>query len=212
MGGVTLDSETNQNKTRIIYEDGNGTDTVTVIPKEGGMLSTGNHLSGLTPYHLLEGNISVTNTVQVNGFSSTTYTGTNASLTIDTGVDMNTQHGNDASERYGGLVIGKARTGTVGYNPTWLDTLRGGSSQLFSNSTSASFTPTAPTTFNNNGVTLPTNNELNQVNNYVLWSFQTTHRRSTVSSHGMTVEEHYNPSTGFGMIKFRLQQMQSYNI
>lgn len=202
MGGVTLDSETNQNKTRLIYEDGNGSDTTTVIPKEGGKLSTGNHLSGLTPYHLLEGNISVTNTVQVNGFSSTTYTGTNASLTIDTGVDMNTQHGNDASERYGGLVIGKARTGTVGLYPTWLDTLRGGSSQLFSNSTSASFTPTAATTFNNNGVTLPTNNELNQVNNYVLWSFQTTHRRSTVSNHDMTVEEHYNPSTGFGMIKF----------
>lgn len=201
MGGFQVQSDDALSVARVTYENG-GTNSTVIIPKEGGKLSVGVHLSGVTAYHLLEGNLSVSNTVSTNGFSTTLYTGNGSTQSINTGVDMNTQWGNDASERYGGLVWLKDR-GAV-ENNNLFDTLRGTNNQLATNLTIANTSySNSVTAFNNNGFSVGGAAGINtSAHSYASWNFQTTHRRSGTTNHGMTYTEHYNPYTGFTMIKY----------
>ena len=159
-------------------------------------------LSIPTAYHLLQGNLSVSNEVITNGFSTTLYTGNGGAQSINTGVDMATQWGNDVSETYGGLVWGKARSNIL--NNNFFDTVRGPTKMVCSDLTNAEgVDATRLTSFNSTGFSLGSGANLNtSAATYASWNFQTTHRRTGVTNHGKAYTEHYNPFTGFTIIKY----------
>lgn len=172
-------------------------------------------LSIPTSYHLLEGNLSVSNEIITNGFGTTLYTGNGTTQSVTTGIDMSTQWGNDVSETFGGLVWLKSRSNA--YDHGLIDTIRGGSSYLASNSTAIAGTasPAVITSFNNNGFTFGTTGyTMSNANTttYASWNFQTTHRRSGVTNHGKAYTEHYNPSTGFTIIKYEGSGLTGHEI
>lgn len=160
------------------------------------------HISGITAYHLLGGNLSVSNEVITNGFSTTLYTGNGGTQNITTSVDMATQHGDDVSETYGGLSWVKSRSIANGHQ--LYDTVRGATKVIYSQLNNAEATEvTGLTSFNNNGFTIGSLAGVNQnASNQVSWNFQTTHRRTGVTNHGKAYTEHYNPFTGFTIIKY----------
>lgn len=160
------------------------------------------NLSGVTAYHLLGGNLSVDATVLTNGFNTTLYTGNGSTQSINTGIDMDTQWGNDASETFGGLVLIKNRGGV--FHNLLSDTVRGADNYIYSSSTSAKFTYAGSETFTPNGFSVTgTGSEFNaNLATYVSWNFQTTHRISGVTNHGKAYTCHYNPFTGFTIVKY----------
>ena len=166
-------------------------------------ISLGVNLSGITAYHLLQGNLAVSNEVLTNGFSTTLYTGTGASQSVNAGIDMDTQLGNDASEKFGGLVWLKNRD-TAAYNNLLFDSIRGVTNYIMTNSTAAQAVgATMLTSFGSNGFTLGSYIEVNGTSKTnVSWSFQTTHRRTGMTNHGKAYTEHYNPFTGFTIVKY----------
>ena len=159
-------------------------------------------LSIPTSYHLLQGNLSVSNEVITNGFSTTLYTGNGSTQSINTGIDMNTQWGNDVSETFGGLSWIKSRS--LAQPNELCDTVRGINKQIQSNTTSAELSAsTILTSFNVNGFNVSSDGSVNQnLATYASWNFQTTHRRTGVTNHGKAYTEHYNPFTGFTIIKY----------
>lgn len=160
-------------------------------------------LSIPTSYHLLQGNLSVSNEIITNGFSTTLYTGNGATQNITTSVDMSTQWGNDVSETFGGLVWVKYRSGTttaVGHSLN--DTVRGGTKAIYTHATTAETTEvTGLLSFNNNGFNIGTSYSTNVVP-YASWNFQTTHRRTGITNHGKTITNHFNPFSKFGIAVF----------
>jgi hypothetical protein len=176
-----------------------------VIDNIEDIASIDNHigLSGITSYHLLQGNMSLSNTISTNGFSTTLYTGNGSTQSINTGVDMDTQWGNDASEKFGGLVWAKYRSGTttaVGHSLN--DTIRGTTKAIYTHATSAETTEVAGLlSFNNNGFNIGASYSTNTVP-YASWNFQTTHRVSGTTNHGKAYTCHFNPFTGFTIIKY----------
>ena len=111
------------------------------------------HISGIASYHLLQGNLAVSNYTITQGFNTTLYTGNGTTQSINTGIDMSTQWGNDASETFGGLVWGKIRS-TTGDNQLF-DTIRGVGYRVFSDLTNAqNYDINTLSSFNNNGFTL----------------------------------------------------------
>lgn len=160
-------------------------------------------LSGVTPYHLLSGNLAVDNTVITAGMATTLYTGNGATQSVVTGVDMATQWGNDASEQFGGLVWIKSRS-SASYGNYLQDTLRGTGVRVETNSSAAEVSlSTAITSFNNDGFSLGNYaGDNTNLATYVAWVFQTTHRVSGVTNHGKAYTCHYNPFTGFTMVKY----------
>lgn len=160
------------------------------------------HISGITAYHLLQGNLSVSNEVITNGFSTTLYTGNGGTQSTNTGIDMATQWGNDVSETFGGLVWLKSRSAAT--NNYFVDTVRGATKDIYSNATTAETTEaTGLTSFNSTGFNLGTLAGINtNLATYTSWNFQTTHRRIGVTNHGKAYTEHYNPFTGFTIIKY----------
>ena len=201
MGGMQIQSDDALSVARLTYENG-GTNSTVIIPKEGGKLSVGAHMANAAPYHLLEGNLSVSNLVSTNGFSTTLYTGNGTSQSITTGVDMDSQHGNDPSERYGGLVWIKGRS--VVSDNNLVDSVRGVSNTIFTNLTSGQVN--AASNINvllNNGFTTGSSSGTNASGaTYTSWNFQTTHRKSGTTNHGQAYTEHYNPFTGFTIIQY----------
>jgi hypothetical protein len=197
------------NIANIQFEGGDGNKSI-IIPKEGGRLAIGANLSGVAPYNLLAGDLSVSNEVITNGFSTTLYTGSGSANTINTGIDMDTQHGNDASERFGGLVWLKSRS--LVSNNAFFDTVRGATKYVVPNTTDTEITQVASvTSFNNNGFSLGTSFNTNLAT-YVSWNFQTTHRRTGTTNHGKTFTEHYNPFTGFTIIKYEGSGLAGHEI
>lgn len=159
-------------------------------------------LSIPTSYHLLSGNLSVSNEVITNGFGTTLYTGNGTTQSVNTGIDMFTQHGDDVSETFGGLSWIKGRN-----NPTshqFVDTVRGATKAVLSDTTGAETTDANRLNlFNNNGFTIGSNTGVNESTKlYTSWNFQTTHRRTGVTNHGKAYTEHYNKFTGFTIIKY----------
>ena len=164
------------------------------------------------PYHIYNGQVSLTNSVTTTGFSTTLYTGNGATQSITTGVDMDTQWGNDASEKFGGLVWLKSRSATT--NNFLFDTLRGTNNEINSNTTEASATlSNSLTSFNSDGFSLggATGVGTNAAT-YASWNFQTTHRRTGVTNHGKAYTEHYNPFTGFTMVKYEGSGLAGHEI
>ena len=163
------------------------------------------------PYNLLKGEIYADNTVLKNGFSTTLYSGTSANTNIVTDIDMDTQWGDTSNEKFGGLVWIKSRTGTQ--NNVLCDTVRGNTKYIQSNTTNIeSVSSNLITSFNNNGISLSSDNTVNGAFNYVSWNFQTTHRKTGVTNHGKEYTEHYNPFTGFTIIKYEGSGLAGHEI
>lgn len=160
------------------------------------------HISGITATHLLGGNLSVSNKVITNGFSTTLHTGNGGTQAINTGVDMSTQWGNDTSEQFGGLVWLKSRSAAT--NNFLFDTIRGTLNEINSNTTEAQASlANSLTAFNNNGFSVGSAAGINvNAATYTSWNFQTTHRRTGTTNHGKAYTEHYNPFTGFTILKY----------
>ena len=175
-------------------------------------ISLGVNLSGITAYHLLEGNLSVSNEVITNGFSTTLYTGNGATQSINTGIDMSTQWGNDASETFGGLTWIKGRSGAT--SNYLMDTVRGATKNIYSNSLTAETTEaTGLTAFTGTGFNIGALAGMNtSAATYASWNFQTTHRKTGTTNHGKAYTEHYNPFTGFTMIKYEGSGLAGHEI
>lgn len=200
------------NIANIQFEGGDGNKSV-IIPKEGGRLAVGANLSGITAYHIYNGNVEATNTVITNGFSTTLYTGNGGTQSINTGVDMATQWGDDASEMFGGLVWLKSRS--VAGNNILNDTVRGANNVIVTDQTAsqATYSPVTLSSFNNSGFSLSTYGGVNTNSaTYASWNFQTTHRRTGVTNHGKAYTEHYNPFTGFTIIKYEGSGLAGHEI
>lgn len=169
-------------------------------------------LSGVTSYHLLSGSLALSNSVITNGFATKLYTGNGTTQSVVTDVDMATQWGNSASETFGGLVWGKGRSGATSHY--FVDTVRGATKDIYSNATTAETTEaTGLTAFNNNGFSLGTLAGLNtNVATYASWNFQTTHRTSSTTNHGKAYTCHYNPFTGFTIVKYEGSGLAGHEI
>ena len=158
-------------------------------------ISLGANLSGITAYHLLQGNLAVSNSTITKGFGTTLYTSGSAV----TDIDMNTQWGNTAEERFGGLVWLKDRAEAT--NNFLYDTVRGATKEINTNTTEAEATLAGGLTgFTSTGFTVGADAGHNSTtSNMVSWNFQTTHRISGTTNHGKAIVNHYNPFTGFGI-------------
>lgn len=205
MANTVIDGTINLDGTMFI-PSGSSVDFTNGITVNGNSIS----LSIPTSYHLLQGNLSVSNEVITNGFSTTLFTGKSTTQSVVTGIDMSTQWGNDVSETFGGLVWYKDRV-TAGAGHVLYDTIRGINKYVQTNTTSAEGTLTdGLLSFNNDGFNVGTNAILNA--STVSWNFQTTHRRTGVTNHGKTYTEHYNPFTGFTMIKYEGSGLAGHEI
>ena len=165
-----------------------------------------------TAYHIYNGSVEATNTEITNGFSTTLYTGNGTIQNVITGVDMATQWGDDASETFGGLVWGESRSNAIG--SYFIDSIRGFNKILQSNTTGSEITDaTTITSFNNNGFSVGAGLGMNtNLATYASWNFQTTHRRTGVTNHGKAYTEHYNPFTGFTIIKYEGSGLAGHEI
>ena len=163
-------------------------------------LSFGPSLSGITAYHLLQGNLAVSASTTTQGFNTTLYTGNGTTKSITTGVDMDTQWGNDASEKFGGLVWQKYRS-VIGDN-TLIDSVRGAGKYISTNTTGVQGTDNnSLSSFSSNGFNIGASWSLSGAT-AASWNFQTTHRVSGTTNHGKAFTCHYNPFTGFTMVKY----------
>lgn len=160
------------------------------------------NLSSVTAYHLLQGNLAIDSSVITQGFNTTLYTGNGSTQSITTGIDMSTQWGNDVSEKFGGLVWVKSRSAAT--NHGLIDTVRGVGKVVSSSTTSTETADAgALTSFNSNGFSVANSTfSNNNLATYASWNFQTTHRVTGTTNHGQTYECHYNPFTGFTMVKY----------
>lgn len=205
----------------VVFEDGASSNVTVTIPKEGGVLATQSGLdtamstinaSVPAAYHIYNGQLALANTVITTGFSTTLYTGNGTSQSITTGVDMDTQWGNDASEKLGGLVWLKSRS--IVKDNVLADTIRGVNNVVYSNATLAQDTTIGTiTAFNNNGFSLGSNVYPNtNLATYASWNFQTTYRVSGTTNHGKAYTCHYNPFTGFTMVKYEGSGLAGHEI
>ena len=169
------------------------------------------HVSVPTSYHIYNGEVTATNTVVTNGFATKLHTGNGTTQAVVTDVDMDTQWGNDVSEKFGGLVWCKGRSFAAGN--TLFDTVRGVTKMVTTNSTIGESVESGITAFNNNGFSLGSaGNENTNTATYVSWNFQTTHRKYGATNHGKTYTEHYNPFTGFTIIKYEGSGLAGHEI
>ena len=148
----------------------------------------------------LSGSASVSNTTLMAGMSTTLYTGNGTTQSINAGVDLATQWGDTANETYGGLVWIKDRD-TTGWH-RFNDTVRGEGNTIWTNSTGAeAYSALEVTSFNNNGFTGGSNINTSG-SDFASWIFQTTHRIAGTTNHGKAYTCHYNPITGFTIVKY----------
>ena len=200
----------------VVFEDGASSNVTVTIPKEGGVLATqdtlNNTISVPAAYHIYNGQVSLSNSVTTTGFSTTLYTGNGTTQSITTGVDMDTQWGNDASEKFGGLVWGKSRSGATHH--MLYDTIRGATNNIQTNLTNAQSTNAQSlTAFGSNGFTIGSDVTLNtNLATQVAWNFQTTHRVSGITNHGKPFTCHYNPFTGFTIVKYEGSGLAGHEI
>lgn len=205
----------------LVFPDG-VSDTEVVLPESGTVVTTAEvavvqsqvdtHMSVPTSYHIYNGGVSIDNTVITNGFATTLHTGNGTTQSINTGVDMSTQWGNDVSETFGGLVWLKSRS-IVGSH-YFGDTIRGSTWNISSDSTTNQLNNTTGlTSIGSSGFNVGSLAAFNQNGStYVSWNFQTTHRRTGVTNHGKAFTEHYNPFTGFTIIKYEGSGLAGHEI
>ena len=128
-------------------------------------------------------------TTQATGFNTVLYTGTGAAQAI-TGVGFSPD-----------LVWGKNRGATASHN--LLDTVRGATKRLFSNSTEAEVTTaTSLTSFDSDGFTLGSDTGLNtNTNTYVAWCWDAGSGSPISNTDGtITSTVKANPATGFSVV------------
>lgn len=133
-------------------------------------------------------------------FSTTTYTGTGSSFNIENGIDL--------SGSNEGLVWTKRRD-HAGNGHMLVDTIRGGSSFIKSNTTDAANTSyTLINSFNSNGYTLSTNGWVNGSGDSVVsWTWKSSANFFDVvtysgnGSHGRTVSHNLGSVPGMILIK-----------
>lgn len=161
-------------------------------------ISLGVNLSGIAAYHLLQGNLAVSASTITQGFNTTLYTSGSAT----TSIDMDTQWGNTAEEKFGGLVWLKDRVEAT--NHFLYDTVRGATKEINSNTIEAEATLAGGlTAFNSTGFTVGADAGHNSTtNNMASWNFQTTHRVTGTTNHGKAYTCHFNPFTGFTIVKY----------
>lgn len=96
-------------------------------------------------------------------FSTDLYTGTEATQVITNGINFSGD---------GGLAIAKRRDSASSHS--WVDTVRGIDTRLFSNSTNGATSSDASfASFNSDGITIGNNANVNvSSGTYVLWSFR----------------------------------------
>lgn len=107
------------------------------------------------------------------------------------------------SQTNGGLAWVKSRNNSIGHSI--YDTLRGATKQIISNVSDSENTEiNGLLSFNNSGFIVGNDSIVNaNLFTYVSWSYQTTHIKSSLTSHGKPQIEEYNPITGFTMIKHK---------
>jgi len=129
------------------------------------------------------------------GFSATTYTGNGTSQSVATGVDM-------ATGNFGGLVWLKSRSGIN--NHLLSDTVRGLTSSLYTDSTSAEGTsPAQLTSFDANGFTIGSDGIINtNLATHISWSWQTTKKTTGTTNRNKAYTAHYNPDMGFSIVGY----------
>lgn len=165
-----------------------------------------------TAYHIYDGNLALADSVITNGFGTVLYTGNGTTQSINTGIDMATQWGDSADEKYGGLVWLKCRN--VANVHQLFDTVRGVTKRVYTNGADAEATAaTSLTSFNSNGFTIGADPGINtNLNTHASWNFQTTHRTSGVTNHGKPYTCHYNPFTGFTIVKYEGSGLAGHEI
>lgn len=206
MANTVIDGTINLDGTMFI-PSGSSVDFTNGITVNGNSIS----LSIPTSYHLLQGNLSVSNEVITNGFSTKLYTGNGITQSVITGIDMTTQWGNDVSETFGGLVWLKDRV-TAGAGHVLSNTIRGINKYLQTNNNGAETTLVGTvTSFNNNGFSIGNQYNINLAS-IVSWNFQTTYRITGVTNHGKAYTEHYNPFTGFTIIEYEGSGLYGHEI
>lgn len=165
-------------------------------------LALGTNLSGITAYHLLQGNLAVSNSTITQGFNTTLYTGNGTTQAVNTGIDMSTQWGNTAEETFGGLVWVKGRSNVTSHY--FGDTIRGSTWNISSDSTTNQLNNTTGlTAITSTGFNVGSLAAFNSSGwTFSSWNFQTTHRITGTTNHGKAYTCHYNPFTGFTMVKY----------
>lgn len=203
-GGMRFQTE-NGSTIRVVLPDG--------LPSSERTMSLGSNLSGVASYHLLQGNLSISNEVISSGVALFNYTGnTTTRPVIDLGMDILSQWGVDSTtgdpdetEKYGYLIKIKSRN-TVS-NWVFVDSIRG-ITKFLSSDTMAAETVDASlfTLANTNGTTKLTLGTSTRTNTngtlYTLEVHQTTHIRTGTTNHGKAFVEHYNPFTLFSMVSY----------
>ena len=182
------------------------------LASEERQIALGVNLSGITAYHLLQGNLAVSNSTITQGFNTTLYTLNGAVQVVNTGIDMSTQWGNTAEETFGGLVWQKTRTGAEAGHRL-CDTVRGVGNVIYTNATNAqtsepnSLSTFSSTGFSGGGTSVGASGALS-----TSWNFQTTHRVSGTTNHGKAYTCHYNPFTGFTIVKYEGSGLAGHEI
>lgn len=163
-------------------------------------------LSGVTAYHLLSGSLALANSVITVGYGTYLYTGnTTTPPSVNLGMDIESQWGNSASETFGYIINFKSRSAIGDW--TTVDSIRGTTKYVSSNTTAAEGTDTNMFTLNTVGgettVTMGSSTRTNSNTvTYVMEVFQLTHRMSGTTNHTKAYTCHYNPFTGFTMVKY----------
>lgn len=163
-------------------------------------IALGTNLSGVPAYHLLQGNLAVSASTITQGFNTALWTGNGAVQNITTGIDMSTQWGNTVEEKFGGLNWVKNITSLSDH--VLFDSVNV-NNFIRSNATNANTVATVPTrTSTGLNVTVTDGGWNGNGIHYASWNFQTTHRVTGTTNHGQAYECHYNPFTGFTIVKY----------
>ncbi|MDC1406052.1 discoidin domain-containing protein [Akkermansiaceae bacterium] len=139
------------------------------------------------------------------GMSSTIYTGTGASLAVNTGVDM-------ATGDFGGFVWVKSRSNAIGH--ALFDTVRLPANYLTTNSTAAELVGiTGVTSFDTSGFTLGANTSTNtNTATYASWSWQTTEKTTGTTNRNKAYTCHYNDNLGFSIVGYEGDGVDGHEI
>lgn len=173
-------------------------------------------MSNFASYHLIDGSLSVENIVLTNGFGLYLYTGnTITPPTINLGMDLESQWGDNANETYGYIIEFKSRSAVGGW--TKCNSINGRTKYLDSSSTAVEGTDanlfTLSTVAGNTTLNIGTSSRVNTNGvTYMVTVWQLTHRKTSLTLQGKTQIEHYNPTTLETVIKYEGSGLAGHEI
>lgn len=175
------------------------------------------NLSSITAYHLISGDISVSNEVISNGVGIYTYTGnTTTPPSIPLLMPIAGQWGDQVTETYGYMI--EIRSRSAAGNWSIINSLSGQNKYLDYNSSGVEVTDSTLIS------SITTTNGLSTINlgssarvntngvTYVMTVWQTTHQRSELTNQGKPAYTHYNPWSGFTINVFTGTQLANHKI